>query len=358
VGKTTVAWEIWSQLCDTGITAAYLDIDQLGMSVPAPDDDSDRHRVKAENLAAIVPIYRAAGARCVVVSGVVDAEKARSYADQVPGATVALCQLRLDHDELRTRLVGRGWSAAMVDQAMDEAAELDHSAIADIRIDTTGLPVADVVRLVQEQTSQWPLPPEQNPSLIDLPSPATAGLILWLCGATGVGKSTIGWQVFMQIRRAGMHVAFIDLEQIGFLKPAPAGDPCNHRLKARNLTAMWQTFQADGAERLIVVGGVNDHEHVRAYTKALPKTTLTLVRLHAGQEQLAERIMRRGDGEGWRIPGDPLKGQDTAVLQQIADVAASDAEWLASNRIGDMCIDTDERTVEEVTQDLLQQIGH
>jgi hypothetical protein len=74
------------------------------------------------------------------------------------------------------------------------------------------------------------------------------------------------------------------------------------------------------------------------------------VRLHAGHDQLTERIMLRGQGDGWRAPGDPLKGQSTATLNQIAADAAANADELERAGIGDLRIDTDGRTIEEVTQ--------
>src|SRR3954465_345243 len=72
---------------------------------------------------------------------------------------------------------------------------------------------------------------------------AVDGPILWLCGVTGVGKSTVGFAVFTKTvfgrRIAG---AYVDLDQIGFLSPAPPDDPANHRVKARILASLWQTF--------------------------------------------------------------------------------------------------------------------
>jgi hypothetical protein len=58
----------------------------------------------------VVANYRAAGARCVVVSGIVDAPH-RLHADLVPGAVLTVCRLRVDRDELRRRFLGRGESA-------------------------------------------------------------------------------------------------------------------------------------------------------------------------------------------------------------------------------------------------------
>ena len=351
-GKTTVGWQIWSELTAAGITAGYVDIDQLGISLPASADDPQRYRLKSENLAVVMPHYRVAGAQVVVVSGTCDIEHARKFAG---GAAVTLCRLRLDHDELRNRLAGRGGGPEIIDAAITEAVELDASTIADVSLDATGLSVAEVVRSLREQVGGWPLAEAATSAPGGIPD--AAGNILWLCGPTGVGKSTIGWEMFMRAWSDGHRAALIDLQQIGFLEPVSADDPDNHRLKARNLASLWSRMRSDGAECLVVVGAVDDHDQLHVYSDALPAAKLTLVRLHAGHDQLAERIIRRGDGEGPRIPGDRLCDRDAAELAQIADRAATDAARLACTGIGDVVIDTDRQTVDQVTDALRRRIG-
>ncbi len=50
--------------------------------------------------------FRSAGARCVIVSGVVDAAY-RVHADMIPRAALTVCRLRAGWDELRLRFAGR-----------------------------------------------------------------------------------------------------------------------------------------------------------------------------------------------------------------------------------------------------------
>ena len=353
VGKTTVGWEIWTEFTATGLTAGYVDIDQLGMSVPASPEDPERYGLKVDNLAAVMPHFRGAGAQLVVVSGACDIEHVQKFAN---GARVMLCRLQLDHEQLRARLADRGWGRDIVDAAMSEAVELDASTIADISLDTTGLSVAEVVGMLREQVGGWPR--THTAAVTPAGVLETPGDVVWLCGPTGVGKSTVGWELFTRVRRDGRRVALIDLQQIGFLEPPDVGDPDNHKLKARNLAAMWATMRADGAECLVVVGQVNDRDEFRAYTGALPAATLTLVQLHASRDQLAERIVRRGRGEGPRIPGDYLFGRDTAELARIAEGAATDAARLARTGIADVVVDTDGLTVDEVIRAIRRQIGN
>jgi len=357
VGKTSVGWEIFSGLSRDGVEVGYVDIDQLGMCYPESAADPDRHRLKAGNLAAVVANFRAAGARCVIVSGVVDAVHG-IHADQIPGAELTVCRLRTGRDELRQRFVGRGDSADLVESVLRDAEDMDASGFADVCVDTSGLPVAEVARLVRERTGGWPLlAPPGAPREAEPDGVATDGPVLWVCGATAVGKSTVGFGVYQTALRAGQMAAFVDLGQIGFFHPAPADDPGNHRLKARNLAAVWRTYRAAGARSLTVVGPVEDEAAVRTYADALPAATLTLCRLHAGREQLTRRIMLRGRGGGWPQPGDPLRGRSTEQLLRVAADAAADADALERASLGDLRVDTDGRTVEEAVAAILAGTG-
>ena len=364
VGKSTVGWQFFSQLAQDGIRIGYLDIDQLGMCYPAPVSDPERHHIKAQNLGAMVATFKAAGAYCVLVSGVVDEiHGVRDYVDQISHTDLTLCRLRADRDILAERLANRSLESYQMDAMLRESDTLDRSDFADVCIDTSGLTVSEVIQLLDGKTGGWPALPKRTclsnshastrfPKL-----PTTPGSILWLCGTTGVGKSTVGWRIFEEVRRAGITAAFVDLEQISFYRPVPDNDPDNHQIKAHNLAAMWQIFHESGARCLIVVGPINHLDAIQTYTEALPETTLRLCRLHAGSEQLRHRIRLRGQGFGPGIPGDELKGKPDTALQQIAEKAIEAAESLQRNAIGDLCIDTDNRTIEEIAQMILVEVN-
>ena len=361
VGKTTVGWEIFSQLTRAGIETSYVDIDQLGMCYPEAASDPGRHRMKAQNLGSVVANFWAAGARCVVVSGVVDAARG-VHVGMVPQAAVTVCRLRAGRDELRQRFAGRGGQIDAVEDVLREADAMDASDFAGVCVDTSALPVAEVARLVRERSGGWPVltGPGRSSKAAEPGGHAAAtadGPILLLCGATGVGKSTAGFEVYLRDLRAGFTAAFIDLDQIGFCRPAPPGGTGNHRVKACNLAALWRTYRAAGAQRLVVVGPVEDEGAVRAYAGALPSATIMLCRLHAGRDQLTGRIMRRGQDGSWAQPGDPLIGQSTAHLRRIAGQAAADADALERAAIGALRIDTDGRTVEEAADLIIAQTG-
>ncbi|MFC6022015.1 hypothetical protein ACFP2T_38360 [Plantactinospora solaniradicis] len=380
VGKTTVSWELFTQLSLAGVPTGYVDIDQLGMCyatptsdewAPEPASDPGRYLMKSRNLDAVVANFRAAGARCLVVSGVVD--PARGVDDTlIPHAALTPCRLRAAPEVLRQRIATRGRPSDQVDEVLRYADALDRNDLPGVCIDSTGRSVADVVRLVRELTGGWPdlgmstgVPtgaPADGAAETSSPyrGPVTdPGRILWLCGPTAVGKSTVGWQLYERASRAGFRTAFVDLDQIGFRRPVPAEDHGNHRLKADNLAAIWHNFRASGAHRLIVVGPVDRPESVRTYTSVLPAATLTLCRLHASRAQLAERIMLRAEGlvSTWGLAGDDLRGRSGTLLRRIVDDATADAEALESAAIGDLRVDTDGRAVQDIAQEILLRTG-
>ena len=92
--------------------------------------------------------------------------------------------------------------------------------------------------------------------------------VLWLCGPSGVGKSSVGWEVFAQIRAGGTKAGYIDSDQMGFCRPEPADDPRNDRLRSRNLGAMLPNFRAAGAECMMASGLLETPDAVAMFRAA------------------------------------------------------------------------------------------
>jgi hypothetical protein len=349
-GKSAAGWALYDGLARPGARAGFVDIDQLGMCLPAPPDDPERFRLKEHNLSAVAANFREAGCDALVVSGDLGLSRAIS-SGTIDGTSLTICRLRASPDELRRRLTARG-APDLVADSLREAEELDRSSFAHACIDTDGLTVAEVARLVRERCGGWP-PERVTGARVDdaPPAPLSAagadGEVLLVCGATGVGKSAVGFEVFLRQLRAGVAAAYADLDQIGFMSSVPADDRGGHRLRARNLADLWRAYHEAGARRLVLSGPVPDARAAGAYAGALPAADVTMCRLHAGPAELARRITRRGQGLSWPQPGDPLIGQPEASLRLAAERAAADAEALDHSGLGDLRIDTDGLSVGE-----------
>jgi adenylylsulfate kinase-like enzyme len=350
VGKSSVGFELFHQLSSAGTATAYVDLDQLGLCRPAPDGDPRNNRVKARNLGEVWAGFRAAGAQCLVVSGIVDdAEEIRRHADLLPGTALTVCRLRVGHDELRGRIARRGSLLHLTEENVRNAAELDHTGFADLVVDTEGLTVAEVAALVRD--TGWPgrVPPREVSTLPPPDAPHTSTVpVLWLCGPPAVGKSTVGYEIFTRVLGDGVPAAYIDLAQIGFCRPAPDDDPDHHRLKAHHLARVWEGFRAAGARCLIISGNVADPDTAGRYTGAIPSPAWTVCQLRAGQDTLAERIMLRGQGGGPAIMGDELRGRPATELRRRAAQAAQIADALDHAGIGNLWVDTDGREVADL----------
>lgn len=122
----------------------------------------------------------------------------------------------------------------------------------------------------------------------------TSSPFLWLCGPSGVGKSTLGWELFRRLSAAGVDGAYVDADQLGLCYPISPDDHFNHHLKAANLAAAWQGYRAAGATYLIVSGLVDTPAEIALYADAVPDTTLTVCRLHANPATLETRYLGRG----------------------------------------------------------------
>jgi hypothetical protein len=359
-GKSAAGFALYDGLARSGARAGFVDIDQLGMCLPAPPDDPERFRLKERNVSAVAANFRAAGCDALVVSGDLGLSAGISRST-VHGADLTVCRLRASPDELRRRLTARG-APDLVAHSLREAEELDRSSFADVCVDTDGLSVAEVARLVRERCG-WPprlvagaLAGDIVPAPADdaapapprsaAPSPGT-GEVLLVCGAVGVGKSAVGFEVFLRQVRAGVAAAYVDLGQIGFLTAVDAAGPGGHRLRARTLADLWRAYHEAGARRLVVSGPVPDARAAAVYAGALPASPVTVCRLHAGRAELVRRIARRGRGLGWPEPGDPLLGQPEGHLRQVAERAAADADALDRAGLGDFRIDTDGLSIGE-----------
>ena len=174
--------------------------------------------------------------------------------------------------------------------------------------------------------------------------------ILWLCGPSGVGKSSVGYEVFRLLYSSGIKCGYVDLDQIGFARPAPAADPDNHRLKARNLALLWSSFRTEHVQRVVISGIVNTEQAIQMHRDAVPECEVSVYRLTVSHAQLRHRIFRRGAGGGPPIPGDPLSGRSHEWLTHAADDSIAEADEMKRLNIGDLTIATDNLTIEEIAQ--------
>ena len=108
---------------------------------------------------------------------------------------------------------------------------------------------------------------------------------------------------------------------------------------------------------MLNVGFANLTNPIAKFFPSLPAATITLCRLHASREMVADRVARRGRGltPTWGLAGDELIGQPQARLREIADRAARIVEAL--DGVGDLRVDTDDRPADEIAAEILGRTG-
>jgi hypothetical protein len=105
-----------------------------------------------------------------------------------------------------------------------------------------------------------------------------------------------------------------------------------------------------------VSGILETPDGVRLFTAAVPGAAVTIVRLRASPATLRERILWRGRGGGPPIPGEQeLHGATAERLLALWEDSVATTAVLERNRIGDICIDTDGRSVREVAWAIVAQ---
>lgn len=306
VGKSTAGHGMLRAMAERGVTAAFVDADQVRLAAGAPAEETE---LVASGLAALAPRYQEAGARLLLVAGLVDGPG--HLARLLPGADrerILLWHLSADATTLRERIHRRGWAVERADEAVAYAERVDTGSV-DLHLDTGGMTRERVVDHLAAVTLErlGPVLAEAAPSEREADTARSDGRVLLVTGPGGVGTSTIGFGVFSRMAREGNAVAYVDTRQLGLVGADPHGRHLSG-LRADNARALIGTLTAGGA-RTIVVG-------------ADPDTALTLgdeaesVVLRARPETLEERLRLRSEGVGPPLSGDPRKGIDEEALRR------------------------------------------
>jgi hypothetical protein len=343
-GKSTVAWQVFSDLADQGLCVGYLDIDQIGMLAPPPDADPHCHRFKVDNLAGIVPNFRTAGAQVLVISGVIDPERGHDVAEAAVEADITCCHLTVDEPTLRERLAARGWPSEAADEAVIMMSGLADAPFVTTVIDTRGRNPAGLAR----EAATLVTAASSTPDTQELPE-CSDGVVRIIIGPRAVGKSSVSWGLAMRRWVNGERTVYVDLDQVGFLRPAPP----DASLQGANLGVIWRHALSRGADHLIANGMVTTKEDLAILRHAVRPAPVQALRLAANPGTLRERIRARCVGGPARLINDDLENATPEVQRHVHRVAVAQNGQYAAANLGDDVIDTTNLCIEAAVEQAL-----
>ncbi|MET9222546.1 hypothetical protein ABZX65_27835 [Streptomyces sp. NPDC003300] len=168
--------------------------------------------------------------------------------------------------------------------------------------------------------------------------------VLLIGGRSGVGKSTVAWEVSELLREADVAHCVIEGDLMGQVHPAPPDDPRRSAITERNLAAVWANFAALGHRRLIYTNTVSVLEHdmfVRALGGGPPRVVRVL--LTADDATARTRLARRETGSQLA----PHISRSDVMARHLAEHAPQDTVRIA----------TDGRSVVDIAREVVAATG-
>jgi dephospho-CoA kinase len=161
---------------------------------------------------------------------------------------------------------------------------------------------------------------------------------LLLTGTVGSGKTAVAQEIGVVLEAAGIPVALVDLDWLGWIHLRSAEEPLD-ALIARNLAAIRPNLEDAGASHLVMARAVWQARGLDALRKALSGAELRVVRLTAAPEVIAERLRRRDGGQ---------------TLAEHLEEAPDMARALEAAKLEDAVVPNEGRPVRETAQEVLR----
>ncbi len=162
-----------------------------------------------------------------------------------------------------------------------------------------------------------------------------------ITGPVGIGKTAVSAAMSDILIAANEPHALVDMDHLRMSYPRPPHDRFHMALGRRNLAALWANYRAAGAECLIIADIVESQDDVDGYRAAVPGAEVTVVRLQASQDTLWRRLAQRETGESLRWH-----------QQRALELAA----LMEKEAIGDLLVETDEKTALEIADEILERV--
>ncbi len=162
--------------------------------------------------------------------------------------------------------------------------------------------------------------------------------VLILTGSVGVGKSSVADAVSELLGERSIARAVIEMDYLRYAYPRPRDDPFHTALGVKNLGVVWKNYKAANISRLVIPHVVVSRKEVEDIETAIPGSEVLVIRLRARVETLHERLKEREKGNSL-----------TWNLNRAIELS----EQLEESKIEDFVMDTDEKPVASIAQEIL-----
>lgn len=122
--------------------------------------------------------------------------------------------------------------------------------------------------------------------------------VLLISGRSGVGKTSVGYEVCDLLQAAGLWHALVDGDNLNAAYPKPAGDLGGTALTETNLGALWANYAAAGQHRMVHVNTVAVLEAPMVVRAVGGTTRVVAVLLTAGDDVVAATGWTRAPDAG------------------------------------------------------------
>jgi adenylylsulfate kinase-like enzyme len=113
--------------------------------------------------------------------------------------------------------------------------------------------------------------------------------VLVITGAVGVGKTTVSYEVRLQLRDAGVSCVLID-DEFALFHPRPTEDPTGRQTSTRALASLWSVYREAGIERLLLASVLESSADLDRIREAVPGADIQVFLLTASLSTLEQRI--------------------------------------------------------------------
>ena len=161
--------------------------------------------------------------------------------------------------------------------------------------------------------------------------------LLLFTGPTGVGKSVVADEVFEILRKTSTPIALVNFDELTYASPL-ADDPHGTKLGLKNLRTMWPNYVEAGANKLIIPYVIESQQDIDNLRASVPNADIFVVRLAASMAALEDRLRNR-----------PMGGSLEWHLSRAQELT----NHYTNNNIGDIVIDTDNKTIHEVAEEVI-----